>query len=45
MKKKDIYYIIFICKKKNVYLTCLKLTIENIKYMKYLGFTNEEMKN
>jgi len=37
--KKDIYYMIFICKNKNVYITCLKLNPENISNMKFSGFT------
>lgn len=34
-KQKDIYYMIFICKGKNIYLCCLKFNIENIKNMKF----------
>ena len=37
--KKDIYYIIFICKKKNVFLSCLKLNAENISNMSFSKFT------
>lgn len=37
--KLDIYYIIFICKSKNVYITCLKLNPINMINMKYSGFT------
>ena len=36
---KEIYYLKFICHKKNIYLTCLRLIPENIKNMKFLSFT------
>lgn len=35
----DIYYIIFICKKKNIYISCLKLNPCSIKNMKFAEFT------
>ena len=35
----NIYYMIFICKDKNVYITCLKLNVNNILHMKCNGFT------
>lgn len=38
-EKKDIYYIIFICNNKNVYLSCFKIYPEYISNMKFLGFT------
>jgi len=34
-KKKNIYYLIFVCKNKNIYLSCLKFNIDNIKNMKF----------
>ena len=36
---KDIYYIIFVCINKNIYLCCLKLNQEKIPNMKCGGFT------
>ena len=38
-KKKDMYYMIFICKNQNVYISCLKLNPEYIPNMKFSGFT------
>lgn len=38
-KIKDIYYMIFVCKNKNVYISCLKLNPEYIANMKFSGFT------
>ena len=35
----DIYYLIFICKSKNIYLACLKLNLKNIGNMKFASFT------
>ena len=37
--KKEIYYMIFICKNKNVYMSCLKLNPEYISNMTFSGFT------
>jgi hypothetical protein len=37
--KKNIYYMIFICKNKNIYLACLKLYTKNIDNMKFSCFT------
>ncbi len=37
--KKDVYYMIFICEKKNVFLSCLKLILENISAMSFSKFT------
>jgi len=34
-----IYYLIFICQGKNVYLVCIKLNLENIDDMKFSSFT------
>jgi hypothetical protein len=31
----NIYYVLFICKYKHIYLTCLKLNLDRIQYMKY----------
>jgi predicted Fe-Mo cluster-binding NifX family protein len=39
--KKDIYYLIFVCKKKNVYLICLKLNTQNIPDMKFGEMTKK----
>lgn len=36
---KDIYYIIFICNNKNIYITSLKLNYEYISYMQFSKFT------
>jgi len=38
-KLKEIYYMIFICNKKNIYLSCIKFNVENIYNMKFAGFT------
>ena len=38
-EKRDIYYMIFICNKKNVYISCLKLNPEFISNMKFSKFT------
>lgn len=38
-KKKVIYYMIFICKDKNIYISCLKLNYEHISNMKFSEFT------
>jgi hypothetical protein len=35
----DIYYMIFICKNKNIYLSCFKLIPQNIPNMIFCGFT------
>jgi hypothetical protein len=37
--KKDIYYIIFICNKQNIYLSCFKLNCDKISTMKFSCFT------
>jgi len=36
---KNIFYMIFICKNKNVYISCLKLNYDNISNMKFSKFT------
>jgi len=38
-QKMNMYYMIFICKNKSIYMTCLKLNIEHISNMKFSGFT------
>ena len=38
-KQKNIYYMLFICKNKNVYMVCLKLNPEYVQNMKFSGFT------
>ena len=38
-KLENIYYLNFICKNKNVYISCLKLFPENIVNMKYTSIT------
>ena len=38
-KNKEIYYIIFICINKNVYISCLRLNPENIPNMKFSEFS------
>jgi hypothetical protein len=38
-KYKEIYYIIFICHKKHIYLSCFKLNLENIKFMEFSCFS------
>jgi len=38
-KFKEIYYIIFICHKKRVYLCSFKLNINNIKFMEFNCFS------
>lgn len=38
---KDIYYMIFVCKNKNIYISCLKLYPENIPNMAFSGFTKQ----
>lgn len=41
---KEIYYMIFVCKEKNIYISCLKLHTENILNMKFSSFT-KNLKN
>lgn len=38
-KEKEIYYAIFVCHKKNIYLVCFKLFPENIKNMEFISFS------
>jgi len=42
---KDIYYMVFICKGKNVYITTLKLNQKNINNMEFDQFINVASKN
>ena len=44
-KEKEIYYIIFICKDKNIYISCLKLNPKNIINMKFLKFIKGQTEN
>lgn len=37
--EKDIYYMIFICENKNVYMSCLKFNPKNIQNMKFFEFS------
>ena len=37
--EKKIYFLIFICKSKNIYLTCLELNPKNVENMKFSCFT------
>jgi hypothetical protein len=37
----DIYYVLFICNNKNIYVTCLKLNKNNITNMSPAGFSKE----
>ena len=39
---KDILYLIFVCKEKNVYLTCLKLNLESVPNIKFSNFTKSK---
>lgn len=39
IKIDTLYYVVFICHKQNVYLTCLKANCENISNMEFNGFT------
>lgn len=39
--EKDIYYMIFICNNKNIYMSCLKINKDNISNMKFSEFTEK----
>lgn len=41
-EKKDIIYLIFVCKGKNIYLTCLKLNLKFIINIKFSNFTKSK---
>lgn len=38
-KGKEIYYAIFVCYKKNIYLSCFKFIAENIKNIEFMSFS------